>query len=307
MAGCQTLSKSEKITNSPTPKSPPQNSFADYNPISKLTGNSLPKGRPDSIVAIWKDATYTVSAQQPTRGFGGRLYFYDRSKNPIVVDGELVIYGFKDDKLNPEKIPEKRFVFTREDLPNHMSVSSVGPSYNVWLPWDHINGEQKNVTIIALFKESGSNGRVCRSEAIPALLPGTKPAFQEATADLIEEIRAKEAIRSNVKKVGFEQSKPAGTQKVKTHEIRIPSGAQQRLFGNVPTTEYRLPEPKIRSRNQLGTNNREPANSAIPRSSTGSLPGQRQAQTGQFVRQGKLPPGKQLPRLGPTSYPAKHR
>lgn len=328
-SGCQTMTKKkEQLVTSPTPKASSKNALASYNPIAKLTGQNLPKGSPESIVAIWKDATYTVANQRPTRGFGGRLYFYDREKNPVVVDGELVIYGFMDSKYDPQKRPEKRFIFSREELPGHMSVSSVGPSYSVWLPWDHINGEQKSVTIIAVFKEAGPNGRVCKSEAIPALLPGTKPALEEATETLIERIRKEETLRSHEKQVGFQETKPEGTKKIRTHEIRIPESSRQRLFGSVPTAEYRLPTPQVKQvsaesefSNQTsatqssGQNNRsvsagyqaEPTSSTAQPQSANSSPGQRQVRTGQFLRQGKLPPGKKPPRLGATSYPATPR
>ena len=305
--GCQTISKSDKVVNSPTPKPTSQNALASYNPIAKLTGNSLPKGRPDSIVAIWKDATYTVAGERPTRGFGGRLYFYDRNKNPVVVDGELVVYGFVDDKFNPKQAPEKRFVFTRDQLPDHMSVSSVGPSYNIWLPWDHINGEQKQVTIIATFKEAGT-GRLCQSEAIPSILPGTKPVIEEATQDIIEEIREKEAIRTNTKRVGFEDTKPDGTKKIKTHEIKVPAGSKERLFGSVPTATYRLPQPKVTQPSAVAqASATEEISTADSQPSAGSSPDQRPAQSGQFVRQGRLPPGSQPPRLGAKSSPEVRR
>ncbi|MEE2640186.1 MAG: hypothetical protein VX768_06125 [Planctomycetota bacterium] len=309
LAGCQTLEKREKISQPgmPTPVKS-GNAQASYNPIAQLTGNHLPKGRPDSIVAIWKDATYTVSAQRPTRGFGGRLYFYDREKNPVVVDGELVVYGFADDKYNPGQVPEKRFIFSREELQNHMSVSSVGPSYSVWLPWDHINGEQKNVTIIAVFREAGPGGRVCKSEAIPALLPGKKPLIEQATETLKQEIRAREAAKANSGKIGFQQTKPEGTRKIKTHEIRIPAGSRDRLFGSVPTAEYRLPKPEIHQTGVVAASlDEELPSSANQPPSTGSSPDPHQAQSRQFVRQGKLPPGKQPPRLGGASFAGSRR
>lgn len=298
--GCVTLSENGKkpvestvkqVSKKPTP-----------GPLAKLTGNTQPKGKPESIVAIWKDATYTVTDQRPTRGFGGRLYFHDKDENAIVVDGELAVYGFVDDQnasTSPGKnqAPEKKFVFTKEDLPYHMSVSSAGPSYSFWLPWDHINGEQKNVTLIAVFKQAGENGRICKSEAIAALLPGKKSELLRGADQLVEEIHQRESEMA--KKVGFAGNKPEGTRQIKTHEIKIPDGSKQRLFGSPPKTTYRLPEPKV-----MQASATEPIIAPLPadlQPSTGFSPDPRRAQSGRFERQGTLPPGSPPPRLGVKS------
>lgn len=312
LSGCQTLAKKETpdgkvkyvVAEDPKEKKAPI-----VNPVKQLTGEKPREGNPESIVAIWKDATYTVANQRPTRGFGGRLYFHDRDKNPIVVDGDLVVYGFDDRyKDDPNQVPEKRFVFTREELKHHMSVSSAGPSYSVWLPWDHINGEQKNLTLIAVFKDAKAGGRVCKSEAIPAVLPGKKPYLAEQSNQIVEEIRKLEAEK-NAQQVGFEDTKPEGTKKIKSHEIRIPEGSRERLFGTVPSVSYRLPEPQPLNPGVQQASATEPVIDSRPDSppSADSLPDRRRAQSGQFVRQGKLPPGKTPPRLGATSGLPKHR
>lgn len=297
ISGCHVISKKKLPISAVSKKKPTVQtpSIASLNPIPKLTKPKLATGRPEKIVAIWKEATYTVANEQPTRGFGGRLYFYDREKNPIVVDGDLVIYGFDDDS-STEK-PEKRFVFDREKLQTRMAVSAVGPSYNVWLPWDHINGEQKNVTIVAMFRDRVNSNFVCKSEPISALLPGR--AVNEVPGDtLIESLKQETAIRTNVKKVGFEETMPEGTKKVKSQEIRIPSGSQERLFRQVPKSTYMLPKPMVNIAHHEDVI--EPSGKPI----AGSSPLQPQAQSGRFVRQGLLPPGSKPPQLGARSSSA---
>lgn len=317
LVGCKTLSTT--TTSKPVAAAAKPVKQASFNPIEKIGGKKPKMGNPDSIVAIWKDATYTVAGQQPTRGFGGRLYFQDRAKNPIVVDGELVVYGFSDDRYDPDRKPEKRFVFTREDLPHHLSMSAAGPSYSIWLPYDHINGEQKNITLIAVFKDARAGGRVSKSEAIPAVLPGTRKSIDQAAFNLKEEILKREAELQNLQKVGFDANAPQGSRKVKSHEIKIPSGARERLFGAVPVDSYRLPEPSVtistpgmppqngaslvKTRTAAQADQSPTVNSASLQSSTGFSPDQLRAQTGRFERQGRLPPGKQLPRPGAMSDP----
>lgn len=300
--GCQTLTKNgapvTKNSSSPvTADFKPAKKSKSLNPISKLTGQQSPIGNPDSIVAIWKDATLTVAGQRPTRGFGGRLYFHDRNDEPVRVDGDLIVYGFKNEKQKLDQKPEKRFVFTKEELAAHLSYSAAGPSYSVWLPWDHVNGEQKEVIILAVFKDARKGGRICSSDQIPAFLPGTKPIFANAKKEILDEVRRMEAERTNVKSVDFEQTKPAGTKKIKSHEIMVPQDSKERLFGRVPTTSYVLPTPKVMQASAI-----EPIpTSEVSQPSTDSLPDPRQARSGQFVRQGTLPPGSQPPRLGAKS------
>ena len=178
-----------------------------------------------------------------------------------------------------------------------MSVSSAGPSYSIWLPWDHINGEEKEVTLLAVFKESGAGGRVSRSEQITALLPGKKSAFEKETDNLVESIRALEAKKHNLDKVGFEGTKPQGTKKIKSQEIKIPAGSRDRLFGTIPTVSYQVPQARA---TQASATEEIPSSQASQQSAGSSLD-QLQARTGRFERQGKLPAGKQPPLLGVRS------
>ncbi len=243
--GCQAITKSMSSATSSATKT--VINATNSTPMGKIVG-SEPKvaaGRPDSIVAIWKDATYTVANQTPTRGFGGRIYFYDRDKNPIAVDGELVVYGFVDEKDKRNDKPEKRFITAREELPNHMSISSAGPSYTVWLPWDHIAGKQLNVTIVAAFKDA--SGKNIRGEAIAAVLPGEKSAMEQEAEELIESIQAKAAIKYRVDR---KESLPSGSEQLTVQSIAIPDASKERLFGSVPVKQHKLPEPKITHRRE---------------------------------------------------------
>ena len=290
LSGCQTISEGKK--------SPVHNSSAK-NEIKQTSssGRKTKTGRPDSIVAIWKDATYTVANQQPTRGFGGRIYFYDRDQNPILVDGDLIIYGFRNEKYEQKADPEKKFVFSREELPSHMSLASAGPSYSVWLPWDHINGDQKDVSIVAVLRSI--DGKICQSEVIQAVLPGKKPAIKHETDQLIDEIRSKEGLRRNVQKVGFHGTMPAGTTKIKSDRISSSNGDKERIFQSVPRSEYLLPAPQISYAHYKGEDPISQNSKPLKDSSLGQSP----VQNGRFVRQGKLPPSSQPPRLGSRSFP----
>src|SRR5262245_6439845 len=51
---------------------------------------------PTKMAVIWAPAVLNQPGQVPTRGFGGRVYFYDASNSPVAVEGQLVVYGYDD-------------------------------------------------------------------------------------------------------------------------------------------------------------------------------------------------------------------
>jgi hypothetical protein len=53
---------------------------------------------PERILAIWTDTVLRQPNQPGVRGFGGRVFFYDKEQNdPIEVDGKLVVFVFDAD------------------------------------------------------------------------------------------------------------------------------------------------------------------------------------------------------------------
>src|SRR5262245_15116638 len=68
-----------------------------------------PYPQPAKMVVIWSPAMYTQPGQAPTRGFGGRIYFYNAKEEAIPVDGQLVVYGFDDsNRQSVSQVPDKR-------------------------------------------------------------------------------------------------------------------------------------------------------------------------------------------------------
>jgi hypothetical protein len=134
-----------------------------------------PPRAPTKVVVMWTDAVLHQPGQPPRRGFGGRLMFYnEESKHPIKVDGALVIYAFEETGKPAKSVkPDRKYVFTREQLPAHHSKSSLGHSYSVWLPWDEAGGEQKEISLIVRFVPE--SGPVVLSEQTKHILPGAKP------------------------------------------------------------------------------------------------------------------------------------
>jgi len=128
---------------------------------------------PQKLVGIWTDTVYFQSGATPTRGFGGRIYFYDEFNRPCCVAGELIVYAFDDAHdmaTSRRKGPQRKYIFPVEQFEEHYSRSEIGHSYSVWIPWDAVGGEQAEITLVPFFKPNG--GAVVVGEATKHVLPG---------------------------------------------------------------------------------------------------------------------------------------
>ena len=131
--------------------------------------------RPSRMTAVWTDTVLNQPGQSSRRGFGGRVMFYNNdSDSPIRVDGQLTVFAFDDtDRSSNHCAPDRKYVFTAEQLPKHYSQSKVGHSYSVWLPWDVVGGPQRRISLVARFESV--EGEVVLSEMANQILPGITP------------------------------------------------------------------------------------------------------------------------------------
>jgi hypothetical protein len=136
---------------------------------------------PDRILAVWTDTVLHQPNQPGVRGFGGRVFFYLKDQtDPIEVDGKLAVYVFDAEDADPmNQKPLRKYVFTADQFASHMSKTSIGPSYSVWLPWGEVGGPQMKLSIIARFE--GVDGGTTISDPTIKLLPGI--VSRESTPD----------------------------------------------------------------------------------------------------------------------------
>lgn len=129
---------------------------------------------PMKVVAVWTDTVLTEGMRPSTRGFGGRLMFYDaEGGKPIKVKGSLTVYAFDETGRDIEQTkPDRKYVFTSEQFEKHYSKSSLGHSYSVWLPWDAAGGPLKEISLLVRF--TPDNGPVVIGEAAKQHLPGVR-------------------------------------------------------------------------------------------------------------------------------------
>lgn len=139
--------------------------------ITKLWKKEYQK--PNTVSVIWSPDVLTVTGKTPTRGFGGRVFFYNDRTQAIPVEGDLIVHGYRGDPMlgESEQIQaDKTFRFTAEQLTGHFSPTELGASYSVWIPWDAEDGLRTEVTLIPTFK--GTNGQIVQGTPAKLFLPG---------------------------------------------------------------------------------------------------------------------------------------
>ena len=135
------------------------------------------------MVPMWTDTILYEPNLPGIRGFAARIYFYeDEGNDPVKVDGSLVIYAFDGETYETQMpMPEKKFVFTAEQLAKHHSTTKVGHSYSIWLPWGEVGGPSRQITLITKFKDV--KGSVLVSEPSRKLLPGIGTVADQVAVD----------------------------------------------------------------------------------------------------------------------------
>lgn len=182
-------------------------------------------GAPRRMVATWTDAVRHQAGAPSERGFGGRLFFYDRDDaEPIRVEGQLVVYAFDEaDRLPTDNRPNKRYVFPVEQFAKHETDSEMGVSYSVWLPWDKMEGTQTDVSLIARF-EPAKGGTLIVSDQARERLPGR---LTESDVQLAGKNRpAAKPASGGVQQVAYQTASPAPSRPspgLETTTIRRPS------------------------------------------------------------------------------------
>ncbi len=189
------------------------------------------KAVPDRILPVWTDSVLHQPSQPGVRGFGGRVYFYGKENTePIEVDGNFAVYVFDaEDNTSTTQKPLRKFVFTADQFKSHMSKTSMGPSYSVWIPWGDVGGPPHKLSLISRFE--GREGGTTISDPTIKLLPGI-PTNKEAT---ISQTAAAPNGSSPVSLAGHNESPTRSRKKEESNEsngvesIDLPPDFQRHL------------------------------------------------------------------------------
>lgn len=137
---------------------------------------------PASVSAVWTPAVITRADGSQARGFGGRLMFFGpESKKAIRVDGALVVFAYDEQKNpNPRADADRRYIFTREQLASHHSKTEFGHSYSIWIPWDSVDGPNRQISLLVRFNPT--EGSTISGDLARLSLSGTSGAELATTS-----------------------------------------------------------------------------------------------------------------------------
>ena len=198
-------------------------------------------GTPVKVSTMWTPAVLNRVGQPPTRGFGGRLYFYDANNKPIPVEGQLVVFAYNDSKPGANHTtPDAKYAFTPEQFTTHYSATDLGASYSIWIPWDPVGNPQMEVSLVPIF--TSSSGQLVFGQSSHCLLAGptgqlSQPGAVQHGALPPPVIRRDDGVQP----ASFQQNAAAtqGKLGIDTLSLRMPSGMAERLAQAAPQTSIK--------------------------------------------------------------------
>jgi len=127
-----------------------------------------------TVIAAWQPAV--SNGENPERGFGGRVYFYDAEQNrPIKVKGTVIVYTFDEDGRDKwDAKPNEGYVFNSKTLNSKgvYSKTKMGHSYCLWIPIEQARPENPARKISLIVRYAPDNGSTVMSSQTTSLLPG---------------------------------------------------------------------------------------------------------------------------------------
>ncbi len=220
----------------------PSEKISQWNPIDKIKRSKKDDAVPETMAVIWSDTVLEKPGTAPVRGFGGRIFFYDKDNQAVKADGELIVYGFDNDSPSREGGPkaDRKFVFKQDNFQSHYSESKLGPSYSVWIPWEKVGGFRKSIALIPMFRSTDE--RVIKAAQSINVLPGKAAEQQTAQKSDISGIKRIGAV-SKVAQAGYESANQASGNVAQAELIE----ERPTNLGRVRTTTIDLP-PSLASK-----------------------------------------------------------
>jgi hypothetical protein len=144
----------------------------------ELTNKDFPKTTAQNpateMLVIWQPAEGRGMKGLPARGFAGQiLFFTGQQTSPVQVDGDVRIYLF-DDKgtADQQTKPIHQFDFKPEAWSTHLYAGTLGPAYQVFIPYTNDDHSQSKCALRVRFQPAA--GPVIYSEMTSVALPGPK-------------------------------------------------------------------------------------------------------------------------------------
>ena len=151
--------------------------FAGCMSLPKVDLSALKSPGPvTTVMAAWEPAV--SNGENPERGFGGRVYFYDSEQNrPVRIKGTVVVYAFDEEGRDEwDARPNEGFVFDNKTLNSRgvYAKSRLGHSYNLWIPLDEARPDSPSRKISLIVRYIPERGSSVVSSQTTVHLPGRR-------------------------------------------------------------------------------------------------------------------------------------
>ena len=207
-------------------------------PWSKKDKPPKPYPNPVKMAVTWTPDTLTQAGRTPTRGFGGRLFFFDEKVRPVPVEGDLTVQAIAE-KPDGSIGEVKRYHFTAEQFTQHFSQTDLGASYSIWIPWDAVGGDQMKISLIPSFRTAGGN--LVQGEQALVGLPGRRYGADQV-AGRPDRVRELVAERDATKSGLTTTTSPIRRELTGHSRMAAPSGAAA-IAGAAPPGRVQLASP----------------------------------------------------------------
>jgi hypothetical protein len=140
------------------------------------------------ILAIWQPAEGPGRNGVPTRGIAGQVFFFSESvASPVVVNGTVRIYLFDSHgSVQDQGRPIQEYNMSPAVLNGHLQFCSLGPMYQVFLPYPRADYHQAMCSLRIRF--TPNVGETIYSIASTLMLPG--PPEQSETGKPVNRLSA---------------------------------------------------------------------------------------------------------------------
>jgi hypothetical protein len=213
---------------------------------------------PNKLTCIWTHTILNQMGKTGVRGFGGRVMFYTRNqKESIKVEGTLTVYAFDDSKKHFQNSnPDRKYVFLPDQLEDHYSKSDIGHSYSIWIPWDEVGGDQKQVSLIARFEPK--EGTTIMTESTRKLLPGItrKHDHDESLSRANDKLNNKVELLSHEEESESESDEQSfhtesyNTESVESFTLNVPKKFAEKHLSKPMEEEAELRLPNLEENNE---------------------------------------------------------
>jgi hypothetical protein len=184
-----------------------------------------------NMFCAWEPVEGTGLDGMPTRGFAGQILFFNRHDvEPVVVEGDVRIYLFDDVGTPSEQAkPIRQFDFKGQAWNIHANQTTLGPSYNIFLPYTRENYHYLTNCALRL-RLIPNKGPTIFSNVATVPLPGPKRPDDHSLASGLDVIHPNAAdsqfqthkqnmqhVEQMVKQFMHSQKSPARTRSATPH------------------------------------------------------------------------------------------